>query len=368
MKKILLVLLSLSIVSCNQKTEEITSLQGGGGTCSGDVAKSATSGPLFKVGDTVVSRSDLTKDIENYIYTNEQEAYEKNQAVLKELALRIHLAKEQGKYKDKNNVPPLTELIKYEKVSEAEAKAFYEQNKHRMQGAPFNGVKAQLLRYLEGQRISIAFKEKFAELEASGSYTNMIPAPVAPKVSFNLDGLPMMGDKSAKVQVVEVSDYLCGHCQKAHPQVKKILEKYKGKIGFTQVNFSLRPSGLSGTYIRGAYCAQQKGNDTFWKYHNAAFDKASEPHDHSVPGHSHGEDGSSKESLDKVISVAKKAGLNVEEFKKCLNSDAAKSNLAKVNNMVVNNGINGTPVFVVNNKKLAKGVFELEKAIEAALK
>jgi protein-disulfide isomerase len=367
MKKILLSALVLGFVSCNQQSE-VASLQGGSGTCSGDIAKTSSNGPLFKVGDTTITRDDLPSDIKHYIYKNEKEAYDKNVAILKEMSLRIYLAKKQGNYKADGKLPEIQDLLSYQKATEEEAKAFYEQNKFRMQGASYETVKPQVFRYIEGQRISQAFQVKFAELEKSGEYTNMLAAPVAPKVNFDTTGLPTMGNKNSKVKIIEVSDYLCGHCQRAHPAVKEILKKYKDKISFTQVNFSLRPSGLSGTYIRGAFCAQKQSEDKFWKYHDAAFKQASAPHDHSAPGHSHGEDGSSKESMDKVMAVAKEAGLNEANFKKCLESDASKANLMKVNNMVVSNGINGTPVFIINNEKLESGVSGLEQAISKALK
>ena len=367
---ILTVLTTFLLVSCNQQTVPTAKLQGGSsGSCSGEVAASGNSGALFKIGDTMVERKDLPKQLQQHDYDNEHQAYQKNLGAFKELALRIHLAKAQGKLTDIKELPPIAELIKVGSSTEIDAKTFFEQNKSKMPpDADFEKMKAQIIQYMDRQKIGQVFQTKMADLESKGLFTSFIAAPLAPELKLNTKDFPVTGDLNAKVKIVEISDYLCGHCQSAHPKVKNILEQYKGKISFTQINFSLRPSGLSGTYARGAYCAQSKGADYFWKYHHAAFEKASVPHDHSAKGHAHNDqDGNSKESIEKVTSVAKTIGLDAKEFEKCINGETSKNYVQKTNKYISESGINSTPVFIVNNKKLAQGVFELEQAIKKAL-
>ena len=70
------------------------------------------------------------------------------------------------------------------------------------------------------------------------------------------------------------------------------------------------------------------------------------------------------ESLDKVTAVAVKAGLDIEKFKQCLVSPEAFASVENTNKMVMQQGVNSTPVFIVNNAKLARGVRELEEVLK----
>ena len=361
--------LILSLTACKQENKKTAvNLQANAtGSCS--AGNEEVNNSLFTVDGMSIEEKDLPADIRNYVYKNNNDSYKKNEMVLKELALRIYLSKQQNKLKDPKKTPSIAELLKLPKATEKEAQAFFDQNKNRMPpNSNFGKMKGQIIQYLNGQKSMDASKIKMAELESKGLFTYLVKAPVAPKINIEISNFPTMGNKNSKINIIEISDYLCGHCQHAHTAVKKILEKYKDKISFTQINFSLRPTGLSGTYVRGAYCASIKSDESFWKFHHAAFEKTSVPHDHSSKGHTHNDDdGNSKDSLKKVISVAKTIGLNVKEFEKCLTGNASKSYVQKTNRYLSGNGINSTPVFIINNRNIEQGINGLEKAIKSEL-
>ena len=229
-------------------------------------------------------------------------------------------------------------------------------------------VKGQIIPYLENIKLGAVFQQEIAKIETHGTFVTIIPAPQAPEITLDIKDYPTKGNAKANINVIEISDYLCGHCQKAHPVVSNLFNKYKDKISLTQINFSLHPNGLSGTYARGAYCALEQNSDYFWKYHDETFKKTTVPHDHSAPGHEHDDnDGTSPQSLEKVVSVAKTAGLNIDKFNKCLSSKESFNNVEKTNQQLKAQGINSTPVFIVNNLKLASGVKELEEVIKESL-
>lgn len=364
---ILLIALGIFLVGCNEKkTSGMNSLSGSQG-CSGESVASSETGPLFKLNGEVVTRADLPRKISGQVYQNEFEAYSKNQNIFKEYALRVYLAKKQGKLEDKMNPPELVELLKIPEPTEKEMKTLFNQYKSRMpKDATFAKMKDQLAGFLKSQKIGGVFKEEISKMEKSGGYQSLIAGPVALDLKINTNGHPTMGNTSAKVQVIEVSDYTCGHCQRAHPEVKEMLKKYGNKIQFTQINFSLRPDGLSGTYVLGAYCAQKQGMNKFWDYHNAAFDETSKPHDHSDPHHSHAPK-TAEENKTTVLKVAKAVKLDEKKFKTCLDSKEAKEFMTKTINELSEQGINGTPAFIVNNKKVMGGIAEVEKAIDELL-
>lgn len=366
-KLVLIMSLVLLFSSCQKEETKAVSFQNSGsGSCSSGAAAGNT-GAVFSIGDLTVSQSELPTDLKQYVYQNENEAYRKNEGAYKELAVRIHLAKKQGKFKDISSVPSLPELIESKKVTEQQAKEFYEQSKDRLPpGVDFEKMKPQIMQYLDGQQIGMQFKNIVDELEKSGDLKFLIAAPLAPELKIDTAGFPTTGNKSASVKVIEVSDYMCGHCQHAHPMVKEILKKFSDKISFTQVNFSLNEAGMSGTYVRGAVCALKSGEEVFWKYHHKAFELASAPHDHSQSHAAHN-DGNSQEALDAVGKVAKEIGLEAGAFQNCLKGEESRQSVASTNDMLNALGINSTPTFIVNNKRVETGVQGLEKAINEAL-
>lgn len=368
MKSLLLTTLLLTgFVACNQEQPKTrTSLAGGAEGCSGALTNSSETGPLFEVNGEVFSRDDLPGGLKEAMYENEYEAFSKNQTIFEELALRIYLAKKQDKLKDPKNPPSLLELLSIPEPTDAEMKALFDQSKGRLPpGTKFEGpIKAQISQYIKGQKVGTQFQVEVDEMKKDGAYKLMVAAPIAPELKLNLAGFPTLGKKDAKVKVVEVSDYTCGHCQTAHPAVKEIIKKYGDRISFTQVNFALRPQGESGMFIQGAFCAEKQSLDKFWVYHDEAFKKTSEPHDHSAHGHGgHG----AAEAKEKVVAAAKASKLDMAKFEKCLESEEAKSYVSKTASALSEQGINGTPVFLINNTKVGGGVRDLEEEIKKRL-
>lgn len=364
---LLLTLLFTGLVACNEdKSQTRTSLTAGAEGCSGSLTNSSETGPLFEVNGNMISREDLPGGLKEALYESEYESYSKNQTIFEELALRIYLAKKQDKLKDPKNPPSLLELLSIPEPTDAEMKVLFEQSKTRLPpGTKFEGpIKAQISQYIKGQKVGTQFQIEVDEMKKAGAYKLMIAAPIAPELKLDLKGFPTLGKKDSKVHVVEVSDYTCGHCQRAHSAVKDIIKKYADRISFTQVNFALRPEGESGLYIQGAFCAEKESLDKFWVYHNEAFNKTSEPHDHGAHGHAGHDSGEAKK---KVMMVAKAAKLDMVKFEKCLESAEAKKYVTTTATSLSEQGINGTPVFLINNTKIGGGVRDLEEEIKKRL-
>ena len=56
--------------------------------------------------------------------------------------------------------------------------------------------------------------------------------PARPKFNIELGNSPMMGNKSAKVTIVEFSDFQCPYCAKGAEVLKEIKKKYGKKVNF----------------------------------------------------------------------------------------------------------------------------------------
>lgn len=332
------------------------------GTCSGGAA--VQPGELFVLDGITYSQEQLPGELKEFYFNENFQTYQKTRAMVEEVALRMALSKST----DLGNLPPLDQLLPKTKVTEKDVKKFYDEKKSTIPAhVTFDQVKPQIEKYLEAQKIANAATDEIKKLEKNGRLNLLIAAPIPPVVKIETESFPSLGPSDAKYTLIEVSDYMCGHCQRVHPEVKEVLKKLKNKVKFVQINYSLNPNGMSGTWVRGAYCAQQESNDKFWKYHHAAFDvQSKEIHDHS--SHAHGEHREDEaENFKKAKDVASTAGLDLQKFEACLKGEDSNAFILKTNQMLASNGVSGTPTFFLNNVKVQMTQPSLLQSIEAAM-
>lgn len=319
-------------------------------TCSIDGGSSAPT-QLVTIEGQNFTEDDLPGELKSAFYDTKHESHEKMAAQLKQFAAQVILAKQKDPKVDLNKMPPLQELLPKTEVSEAQLKQFYEENKARIpQGTTYEQVKPELQRYLQSQQASAGLQTQLAQFEKEGRFKIHIAEPAAPFVKLELAEQPTRGKADAKISLVEVSDYLCPHCQRAQGEVEEILKKHGDDIKFTQVNFALRPQELSGTLVRGAFCARKQSDDLFWKWHTAAFKP---------------ENTANKDEKAVVSALVKIVGLNDADFQKCLGSDEAKNFLEQTSEKMRGYGVSGTPTFFINGQRLGHG--SVQVAVEAAL-
>jgi len=338
-------------------------LSTGLGSCSSGVAVSDDT--LFTLDGKNYSSEQLPGAFRELYYNDQFQVYKKTRGLVEDLAVRLA----RSKTTDIKSLPQLETLWPSIKVTPNEIMKFYEEKKASIPPhVTYEQVKPQIENFLRSQKLAQLASLELKLLESNGRFKLLLAAPVPPIASIETDSYPSLGPENAKYTLVEASDYMCGHCQKVHPEVKRVLEKFKDKIKFVQINYSLNPKGMSGTWIRGAYCAQLEKQDKFWKYHDAAFAKQStEVHDHSA--HAQGEPAEDPAAnLKKARDVAQIVGLDLKKFDACINSDSAQAYVMKANQMLSGNGVSGTPTFYLNNVKVQMNHSGLADAVESAIK
>jgi protein-disulfide isomerase len=148
---------------------------------------------------------------------------------------------------------------------------------------------------------------------------------------------PARGNLSAKVTVVEFSDFQCPFCKRAEDSVNEVMKNYGDKIKFVWRNMPLpmHPDApLAAQASMEAF--KQKGSDGFWKMHDLLY--ANQPSQQK-------QDGLKREALD---GYAQQLGLDMAKWKTALDTHSHKAEVdadAKVGNDA---GINGTPAFIIN--------------------
>lgn len=184
-------------------------------------------------------------------------------------------------------------------------------------------------------------------LGGTGSGTTYTTQPNAPqtaatpipgqKVKVSLGHLPFLGDKNAKVEVIEFGDFQCPFCgrflKEVEPSlIKDYVDTGKAKFAFRHYAFL----GQESTWAAEASeCANEQGK--FWDYHNYLY------------SHQGGENQGAF-SKDNLKSFAATLGLNSSQFASCLDSDKYAKNVADDLSTGQKAGVNGTPGTFINGQ------------------
>ena len=170
------------------------------------------------------------------------------------------------------------------------------------------------------------------------------------------EGEPYKGSPEAPLQLVEYSDFLCPHCSTFSTTIDGLAPDYI-ETGVLQVIFRnyafLATESVQAA--QAAECALDQGADKFWLYHDLLYANQGA--------------GRGAFSRSRLIRYAEQIGLDVDEFRGCLNSNAmaaeVQSDLAEGNS----SGVNSTPTWFLNGQ-IVRGALaenELRRLFEEAL-
>ena len=140
------------------------------------------------------------------------------------------------------------------------------------------------------------------------------------------------GDPKASIELVEYGDYECPHCGRAYGIIKNIQHQLGKDLRFYFRNFPLseiHPHATAAAIAAEAAALQ----DSFWPMHDIIF----ENQEHLGIVH--------------LVGYAKELGLDVDQFKKDLESEALAAKVEKDFESGVRSGVNGTPTFYINGEK-----------------
>jgi len=140
------------------------------------------------------------------------------------------------------------------------------------------------------------------------------------------------GDENAKVTIVEFSDYECPFCKKAEPTMKKILKNYEGQVRWVYRDFPMSYHKKAQLAAEASEAAHAQGK--YWEYHDLLFKN---------------NDKLGKESL---VKYAEELGLDMEQFNSDLESGKYKDEVAKDFADGEAAGVDGTPAFFINGRKV----------------
>jgi protein-disulfide isomerase len=163
-----------------------------------------------------------------------------------------------------------------------------------------------------------------------------------------------MGKADAPVHMEEYASTTCSHCGRFGTEVFPAFKaKYidTGKVKYTLHEFLTPPEAVAAAGFLTARCA---GNDKYYSVIEALFRSQEEMF----------RTGDARGTL---LKVAQSAGMTEDQFNKCVTDEKAAAALnARVEKAIKDKGINSTPTFFFNGKKVKEGEMTMEE-LDAAV-
>lgn len=156
-----------------------------------------------------------------------------------------------------------------------------------------------------------------------------LPAPTGQNVILRVADERVMGDRTAKVTIVEFSDFECPYCGRFARETFQQLERDYIKTGKVRYVFRNYPLAVlhkdAFRAAEAAGCAQGQGK--FWEMHRRLFEHQNALGETELTEH------------------AKAVGLNVDAFRQCLDGGKQAFEVRKDVAEAVQARVRGTPTF-----------------------
>jgi protein-disulfide isomerase len=169
------------------------------------------------------------------------------------------------------------------------------------------------------------------------------------------DGDVVLGDEKAPVTIIEYASMTCGHC--AHFSVTTFPELKTRYIDTGKVRFIMREFPLDPLAAAGFMLARCAGKDKYMPMVETLF--AKQP------------DWVVQKPLEPLKEIAKQAGFTEQSFESCLANQKILDSIQAVRDRASQKlGVNSTPTFFVNGKKINGDlpIEEFAKVIDPYLK
>jgi len=223
----------------------------------------------------------------------------------------------------------------YGQTSEADLRREFEEIKRRQQAIE-DGLAS--LKAMQGDISEIKALLSRAITPAAGQKPAPPPQVNIKGVEFSVGGNPVIGSESAKLILVEFTDYQCPFCSRyARATFSLIKEKYveEGIIQYAVIDRPLtdmHPEAAKAA--ESAHCAREQGK--FWEMHKALM--------------------ANQDELKNLVFYADALGLDNREFEVCLNSGKYKGLVEENTALAGRLGIAGVPGFIIGTVDASGGV------------
>lgn len=164
------------------------------------------------------------------------------------------------------------------------------------------------------------------------------------RAEVELAGAPAIGTNDPKVTVVEFVDFKCPNCKSESPILRQVMQKYGSKVKLIMRNFPVESTHPGANQLAVlAQCAYYQG--WYWPLHDWLYDNQDQLGDSFT--------------VADIDTLAPLFSWDAKKMKECFNSQEVKVLINKDYSDAVRFGVQGTPTFFINGKKV-EGVIPFE--------
>ncbi len=192
-------------------------------------------------------------------------------------------------------------------------------------------VDAGIQRFIQKQQEAQANAEKDREQLAQEKAKNVRP------VAADRDHI--FGAPDAVISIVAYTDFECPFCKPFHKNIKDVIAAYDGKVNWVYRHFPLpfHNPGAQKEAEATECAAELGGNDLFWKYADAIFERTTS-NGQGFP-------------VENLTPLAEELGLDKAQFQACLDSGKYTQRVQDDAKEGANSGVTGTPGSILINHK-----------------
>jgi len=185
--------------------------------------------------------------------------------------------------------------------------------------------------------------EDYDEQEISAAYLNRYAAIRGGDIP--LDGSPRTGAENPVATIVVFTDFTCPYCGRAAGKLDTLARSYPEHVAVVFKHFPLGTSPASELTARAAFAAHQQ--ERFWDMHDVLFSAQGSPVDR-----------------DRIEVMAIGLGLDRKQFGEDLASPAATAAIEADRRLGESLGVDGTPTFFINGRRLEAGSRDLDERLD----
>jgi protein-disulfide isomerase len=294
-----------------------------------------------------ITSGNIADSLRPLIFDVQERVYKLRRGEL-DLSINDILLEQEAQKRKTTTTALLDAEIKPKPVTEADASAFYEQNKDRVSG-DFAQTKEGIVSYLQQIEVRIAEKALLDKLRAAAAIQTFLVAPEPPILSITTTDQPSLGNASAPVTIIAFTDYQCPSCAETHPTLERLVKEYGDRVRLVVRDFPLEQHVDASKAAEASEAAREQGK--YWEYVEILL------RNQSALG------------VDKLKGYASQLNLDRARFDKALDSgkfaEAVQRDLEEGTKL----GIDSTPAVFINGRRVSeKSYVALKANIEAALK
>ena len=293
---------------------------------------------LFELRGTPYRIGDLRPKMRELLYRLESEHYRQRLELFNQLIFDALLESESQRT-GRSRAELANELLETEAPSEKDARAFYEDNKHRIP-EDYEVVRDRIMSSLRSKRLSDKKDAVVEKLRRTGLLHVELTEPPPPPVDIPVEGFPALGPADAPFTIVEFADFACPLCQRAARVMHNIRRDFPDQVRWIFMDFPVSRRGTAARIHQAGHCLQRQG--LFWVYHDQVFERLDELTEDGGP------------------SLAREVGADMAAFDQCYASSEPRWAVERSMRVARKLGVTRTPSLFINGRPFASSRLEAD--------